>query len=149
MAYEGSWANWQNRTAVGYPSSILKQAHLPKYQIGFEGDRKDFIKFPHVLSNFNWLKHVSHVHSVESADLRTGYAWAEVWKVARFALFACTCRCLQTFRMFLIFLQSFSFFSVSREARFLQLLCCDSHVPEDPNIKEPDFPGMYRIQHVA
>ena len=63
MAYEGSWANWQNRTAVGYPSSILKQAHLPKYQIGFEGDRKTKTnKFPHVLSNFNWLKHVSQFH---------------------------------------------------------------------------------------
>jgi len=35
MAYEGSWANWQNRTAVGYPSSILKQAHLPKQMMGF------------------------------------------------------------------------------------------------------------------
>ena len=35
----------------------------------------------------------------------SGYAWAEVWKVARFTLFACTwCRFLQTFRS--IFLQS-------------------------------------------
>ena len=26
--------------------------------------------------------------------------------------------------------------------------CCHSHLPQDPKIKEPDFPGVYIIQHV-